>query len=175
MDTEQRDIDSIRPYEANRRRNDKAVEAVAKSIQAFGFRQPIVADDAGVIVVGHTRWKAAKKLGLRKVPVHVAKDLTPEQARAYRPADNKTADEAASGPRALRLPPIPRGLHAAGLGLVLRGEASQGRAGGSSGGGSLSAVAGGEGGRRHYRKRATTWEKRGGSGRRCARSRSISG
>jgi len=51
-----------------------------------------VTDEAGVIIVGHTRWKAAKKLGLAKAPVHVARDLTPEQARAYRIADNKTAE-----------------------------------------------------------------------------------
>ena len=94
MDIEQRDIDSIRPYEANPRRNDKAVEAVARSIREFGFRQPIVVDEAGVIVVGHTRYKAAKRLELKRVPVHVAKDLTPEQARAYRLADNKTAERA---------------------------------------------------------------------------------
>lgn len=72
--------------------NDKAVAAVVESIREFGFRQPIVVDADGVIVVGHTRWKAAKKLGLKTVPVHVAKDLTPEQARAYRLADNKTAE-----------------------------------------------------------------------------------
>jgi site-specific DNA-methyltransferase (adenine-specific) len=70
---------------------DFAVAAVAASIRQFGFRQPIVVDADGVIVVGHTRWKAAKSLGLAEVPVHVAADLTPEQARAYRIADNKTA------------------------------------------------------------------------------------
>jgi hypothetical protein len=66
------------------RRNDDAVAAVAASIKEFGFRQPIVVDEAGVIIVGHTRWKAAQKLDLAKVPVHVATDLTPEQIRAYR-------------------------------------------------------------------------------------------
>jgi ParB-like chromosome segregation protein Spo0J len=64
---------------------------VAESIRQFGFRQPIVIDEQGVIVVGHTRCKAAKKLGLKTVPVHVARDLTPAQLRAYRLADNKTA------------------------------------------------------------------------------------
>jgi len=88
---ELRDIDSVRPYESNPRLNDQAVAAVAKSLREFGFRQPIVVDPDGVIVVGHTRWKAAKKLGLEKVPVHVAKDLSPEQAKAYRLADNQTA------------------------------------------------------------------------------------
>jgi len=68
------------------------MDAVAASLAEFGFRQPIVTDEAGVIIVGHTRWKAAKKLGLAKAPVHVARDLTPEQARAYRIADNKTAE-----------------------------------------------------------------------------------
>jgi len=67
------------------------MDAVAASLAEFGFRQPIVTDEAGVIIVGHTRWKAAKKLGLAKAPVHVARDLTPEQARAYRIADNKKA------------------------------------------------------------------------------------
>ena len=62
-----------------------------RSIKEFGFRQPIVVDAEGVIIVGHTRWKAAKKLGLKLVPVHVATDLTPAQAKAYRIADNQTA------------------------------------------------------------------------------------
>jgi DNA modification methylase len=84
-------IERVIPYERNPRINDgAAVDAVAASLKEFGFRQPIVVDRDGVIVVGHTRWKAAKKLGLPKVPVHVATDLTPEQAKAYRLADNKT-------------------------------------------------------------------------------------
>ena len=83
-------IAKIKPYGRNPRVNDSAVDAVAESIRQFGFRQPIVVDTEGVIVCGHTRWKAAKKLGLTKVPVHVATDLTPEQIRAYRIADNKT-------------------------------------------------------------------------------------
>ncbi|NLK42723.1 MAG: ParB N-terminal domain-containing protein [Planctomycetes bacterium] len=87
-----RDISSIRPYEKNPRQNDDAVDAVAASLKEFGFRSPIVVDGDGVIVCGHTRLKAAQKLGLAKVPVHVAKDLTPEQVRAYRIADNKTSD-----------------------------------------------------------------------------------
>ncbi|HOQ06024.1 MAG: DNA methyltransferase [Anaerohalosphaeraceae bacterium] len=89
---ELRGIETLRPYEHNPRLNDGAVDAVADSLQEFGFRQPIVVDSDGVIVCGHTRYKAALKLGLAKVPVHVAKDLTPEQIRAYRIADNKTAD-----------------------------------------------------------------------------------
>ena len=85
-------ITDIKPYETNPRVNDQAVSAVAASIREFGFRQPIVVDEDGVIIVGHTRWKAAQQLGLEKVPVHVAKDLTPAQIKAYRLADNKTAD-----------------------------------------------------------------------------------
>ena len=68
----QRRLDSIRPYPGNPRRNDAAVDAVAKSLTEFGFRQPIVIDADGVIIVGHTRLKAALKLGLTEVPVHVA-------------------------------------------------------------------------------------------------------
>jgi hypothetical protein len=92
MKIETRRLDSIRPYERNPRRNDPAVAAVAASLREFGFRQPIVVDAAGVIITGHTTYRAAKKLGLQHVPVHVAADLTPQQAQAYRLADNKTAD-----------------------------------------------------------------------------------
>jgi len=92
FDIELRAIDSIRPYEHNPRKNDSAVDAVATSLREFGFRQPIVVDAEGVIIAGHTRYKAALKLGLAKVPVHVATDLTPEQVRAYRLADNKTGE-----------------------------------------------------------------------------------
>ena len=91
MKIELKPVDSIKPYEKNPRKNDQAVEAVSKSIVEYGFRQPIVVDKHGVIVVGHTRWKAAKALGLAKVPVHVATDLTPDKAKAYRLADNRTA------------------------------------------------------------------------------------
>ena len=92
MNIKMTNIDEIRPYQKNPRINDKAVDAVANSLKAFGWRQPLVVDNDGVIICGHTRWKAAKKLGLAKVPVHVAKDLTAEQIKAYRIADNKTAD-----------------------------------------------------------------------------------
>src|ERR1700694_117908 len=91
MHVELRDIATIQPYPDNPRLNSAAVDAVAASIQAFGFRQPIVVDEQGVIIVGHTRYKAALKLGLKEVPVHVAVGLTPAQARAYRLADNQTA------------------------------------------------------------------------------------
>jgi DNA modification methylase len=91
MRIETREVASIRPYERNPRLNEGAVEAVARSLAEFGWRQPIVIDRDGVIVAGHTRWKAAQRLGLAQVPVHVAEELTPEQARAYRLADNQTA------------------------------------------------------------------------------------
>lgn len=86
---DQRNIHEIRPYDKNPRKNDAAVEAVAASIREFGFRQPIVVDAAGVIIAGHTRWKAAQRLGMQQVPVHVATDLTPAQVQALRLADNK--------------------------------------------------------------------------------------
>ncbi len=84
-------IGRVLPYEKNPRINAAAVDAVAKSLAEFGWRQPIVVDRDGVIVVGHTRWLAARKLALEEVPVHVATDLTPAQAKAYRIADNQTA------------------------------------------------------------------------------------
>jgi DNA modification methylase len=92
MEITLRPLIEIKPYEQNPRINDAAVDAVAESIGQFGFRQPIVVDSEGVIVCGHTWWKAAQKLGLDQVPVHVVRDLTPEQVRAYRVADNKTAE-----------------------------------------------------------------------------------
>lgn len=92
MQVELRKLADIRPYEQNPRQNDAAVEAVAHSIREFGFRVPIVVDAEGVIICGHTRWKAAQKLGLEEVPVHVATDLTPEQVKAYRIADNRAAE-----------------------------------------------------------------------------------
>jgi ParB-like chromosome segregation protein Spo0J len=92
MHVELRDINSIKPYERNPRLNDKAVDVVAASIREFGFQQFILVDKDGVIVAGHTRYKAAQKLGLQKVPVHVAENLTPDQVKAYRIADNKTGE-----------------------------------------------------------------------------------
>ena len=94
MKIEQWEIGRVKPYDKNPRRNDKAVEAVVNSIREFGFRQPIVVDSGGVIVVGHTRYKAALKLGMATVPVHVAADLTSRQARMYRLADNRTNETA---------------------------------------------------------------------------------
>jgi DNA modification methylase len=92
MSVELRPLDAVRPYANNPRQNDDAVEAVAESIRRFGFRQPIVVDADGVIVAGHTRFRAAQRLGLATVPVHVATDLTADEVRAYRLADNKTAE-----------------------------------------------------------------------------------
>jgi DNA modification methylase len=92
MRIENCNVRDVKPYPNNPRINDAAVDSVANSIREFGFRQPIVVDSDGVIICGHTRFKAAQKLGLEKVPVHVAKDLSPEQIKAYRIADNKTAE-----------------------------------------------------------------------------------
>ena len=85
-------IGSVKPYDRNPRRNDAAVDAVANSITEFGFKNPIIVDRDLVIIAGHTRLKAAKKLGLKEVPVVIASDLSEEQARAFRLADNKTAE-----------------------------------------------------------------------------------
>ena len=86
------DINRIKPYDKNPRQNDMAVDAVANSLRTFGFRQPIVVDGEGIVVVGHTRLKAAQKLGWAQVPVHVATDMTPEQLKGYRLADNATGE-----------------------------------------------------------------------------------
>ena len=85
-------IGQVKPYENNPRKNKAAVDYVANSIKEFGWRQPIVTDKDFVIIVGHTRLQAAKKLKLKEVPVLVADDMTEEQAKAYRLADNKTAE-----------------------------------------------------------------------------------
>lgn len=85
-------LSEIKPYENNPRHNDVAVEQVANSIKEFGWKQPIVIDKSGVIVVGHTRYKAAERLGLTDVPCVIADDLTDEQIKAYRLADNKTGE-----------------------------------------------------------------------------------
>lgn len=82
--------EDVIPYENNPRINDSAIEPVAASIKEFGFQQPIVLDKDGVIIVGHTRLEAAKSLGLTRVPCVVADELTDEQVKAYRLADNKT-------------------------------------------------------------------------------------
>lgn len=86
------DINALKPYPSNPRKNEHAIEPVANSIREFGFKQPIVIDKNNTIIAGHTRLLAAKELGLTEVPVIVADDLTPEQVKAYRLADNKTGE-----------------------------------------------------------------------------------
>ena len=86
------EISKLKDYENNPRHNEGAVAAVAESIKQFGFKIPIIVDKDNVIVAGHTRKKAAVKLGLKEVPCIVADDLTPEQIKAFRVADNKTAE-----------------------------------------------------------------------------------
>ena len=83
----------VLPYARNPRINAHAIDKVAASIKEFGFRQPIVVDAENVIVVGHVRYEAAKRLGLKKVPVHIAAELTPEQIKAYRITDNRVGEE----------------------------------------------------------------------------------
>lgn len=92
MNIVEKKLSELTPYKNNPRHNDEAVEYVANSIKEFGFKVPIVIDKDGVIVAGHTRFKAAKKLKLKTVPCIVADDLTPEQVNAFRLADNKTAE-----------------------------------------------------------------------------------
>ena len=87
-------IKALKPYKRNPRKNDKAVEFVANSIRQFGFKVPIVIDENYEIVCGHTRWKAAKVIGLDTVPCIMADDLNEDQIRAFRLADNKTAEMA---------------------------------------------------------------------------------
>lgn len=92
MEVQEIKIDQLTPYDHNPRQNDGAVDAVAASIKNFGFKVPVVIDRERVIVAGHTRYKAAKKLGLESVPCIVADDLTDEQIRAFRLADNKVGE-----------------------------------------------------------------------------------
>ena len=85
-------VERLTPYENNPRDNDDAVPAVRASIEEFDWQQPIVVDEDGVIIIGHTRYKAALAMGADTVPVKVARGLTPEQCRALRLADNRTHD-----------------------------------------------------------------------------------
>ena len=87
-----KNLKDINPYENNPRNNDDAVKYVAESIKEFGFKVPIVIDKEGVIVAGHTRWKAAKSLNINEVPCIIADDLSDDQIKAYRLADNKVAE-----------------------------------------------------------------------------------
>lgn len=94
MEVIMKGMGEIHPYEKNPRKNDSAVKYVAESIKQFGFKVPIVIDSEGIIVAGHTRYKAAKKLKMQEVPCIVADDLTDEQIKAFRLADNKVAEKA---------------------------------------------------------------------------------
>ena len=85
-------VDELVPYENNPRNNDEAVEAVANSIKEFGFKVPCVIDSDGNVITGHTRIKACQKLGIEEVPCIVADDLTEEQVKAFRLADNKVGE-----------------------------------------------------------------------------------
>lgn len=96
-------VDDLIPYENNPRKNDGAVDFVAKSIEEFGFKVPIVVDKNNIVVAGHTRLKASKKLGLEKVPVIIADDLTDEQVKAFRLADNKVSEVAQWDEEALKV------------------------------------------------------------------------
>lgn len=87
-------IDDLKPYLNNPRFNDDAVEYVARSIKEFGFKVPMVIDKNNEIVAGHTRYKASLELGLKEVPCIVADDLTEEQIKAFRLADNKVSEQA---------------------------------------------------------------------------------
>lgn len=94
MEIVNKKLEELKPYENNPRFNDDAVQYVANSIKEFGFKVPIVIDKNGVIVAGHTRYKASMELGLKEVPCIVADDLTEKQIQAFRIADNKTNDAA---------------------------------------------------------------------------------
>jgi DNA modification methylase len=93
LKVEQWAIGKLRPYPGNPRQNLQTIDKVVASLEQFGWRQPIVVDESGEIIVGHTRYMAAQRMRLRTVPVHVAVGLTPEKVRAYRLADNRIADE----------------------------------------------------------------------------------
>lgn len=92
MNIIEKQLNEIKPYEKNPRKNSKAVDKVANSIREFGFKVPIVIDANGTIVAGHTRYLAALKLGLETVPCIEATDLTDQQIKAFRLADNKTSE-----------------------------------------------------------------------------------
>lgn len=92
MEIIEKRIDELIPYDRNPRNNEGAVDAVANSIREFGFKVPIVIDSQNVIIAGHTRLKAAKQLELDTVPCIIADDLTEEQVKAFRLADNKVGE-----------------------------------------------------------------------------------
>ncbi len=85
-------LTEIRPYWRNPRKNDDAIEAVKQSIRDYGMNQPIILDKDNVIIAGHTRYKALQELGVKEVPCVIKTDLSPQQVKAYRIADNKTSE-----------------------------------------------------------------------------------
>ena len=89
MQIEMWKIEDVKMYQNNPRDNSGAIDAVAQSIRQFGFKVPVIVDKDGILIAGHTRILAAKKLGMEKVPVILAEDLTPEQVKAFRIADNR--------------------------------------------------------------------------------------
>ena len=94
MDVVALPLEKLVSYARNPRRNERAIATVAASLKEFGWRQPIVVDEGMVILAGHTRLEAARQLGLTEVPVHIARGLTPAQARAYRLMDNRSSENA---------------------------------------------------------------------------------
>ena len=93
MQIEHLPLDAIKPYPKNPRKNKKGISAVKRSIEEFGFTQPIIVNAERIILCGHTRYEAAQELNLATVPVIVKSDLTPQQERAYRIADNRVTEE----------------------------------------------------------------------------------
>lgn len=94
LEIEYVDINSIKPYEKNPRHNEEAIPYVMNSIKEFGFKNPIIIDKNNVIIAGHTRLESAKRLGMNEVPIIHADDLTDEQIKAFRLADNKVSEKA---------------------------------------------------------------------------------
>ena len=94
MQIEYVDINSIKPYKNNPRHNEEAIPYVMNSIKEFGFKNPIIIDKNNVIIAGHTRLESAKRLGMKEVPIIHADDLTEEQVKAFRLADNKVSEKA---------------------------------------------------------------------------------
>ena len=94
MEIIEKKLEELKPYENNPRKNDEAVDYVVNSIKEFGFKVPIIIDKNGVIIAGHTRYKASQQLNLEKVPCIIADDLTEEQVKAFRLADNKVSEKA---------------------------------------------------------------------------------
>ena len=103
MKTIEVELSAIRPYPGNPRNNSTAVEACAASIRRFGYNNPILVDSDMVIICGHTRFAALKRLGFHRITVNMADDMTPEQVKAYRLADNKVAEQSTWNPELLRV------------------------------------------------------------------------